>query len=71
MAALGLWAVLSLLVLWDRPVAAGPLRVDPRDGQLAAVAREHNLLDLAAPERARELRRRIPRLRDALDRKVR
>ena len=66
-AALGIWAVLSLLVIWDRPVVAGPLRVDPRDGQLAAVAREHNLLDLAAPAQARELRRKIPQLRDALD----
>jgi len=69
-ATVGLWAMLSLLVLWDRPVGRPPVRLDPRDGQLAALARAHNLVDLVAPAQARELRSRLPHLRDALDDKM-
>lgn len=69
-AAVGTWAALSLLVVWDRPVGPRGLRLDPADGDLAGFAREHNLLDSAAPGQARELRERLPALREALERPV-
>ncbi|HEY7725450.1 MAG TPA: CvpA family protein [Anaeromyxobacteraceae bacterium] len=66
-AALFLWAALSLLVLWDRPVGPRRFRLDPRHGDLAAVAREHNLLDAAAPGKAQEVREKLPAVREALE----
>jgi hypothetical protein len=66
-AALFLWAALSLLVLWDRPVGPKGYRLDPRQGDLAGLAREHNLLDAAAPDKAREVRERLPAVREVLE----
>jgi hypothetical protein len=66
--AFGLWAVLSLLVLWDRPIGRGGLRIDPRQGDLAAFAREHNLLEAVLPARLRQVRETLPAAREALER---
>jgi len=62
-AALAAWMVLSLLALWGRPL--GPL--DPAEGQVGALVRRFNLLDLSAPAEARALRERLPRVRQAIE----
>jgi len=66
-AAVGVWAALSLLVLWDRPVGGKELRLDPREGDLAAFAREHNLLEAVLPEELRQLRQKLPAAREAVE----
>ncbi len=66
-AAVGVWAVLSLLVLWDRPLGGQDLRIDPREGDLAAFAREHNLLQAILPEQLRQLREKLPAAREAVE----
>ncbi|HZZ86102.1 MAG TPA: CvpA family protein [Anaeromyxobacteraceae bacterium] len=43
--ALVLWAALSALALYGRPVSLGGVSLDPASSDFAAVAREHNLLD--------------------------
>jgi len=63
-----LWAALSLLVLWGRPVGPARWGLDPGRGDLVAFAREHNLLALVAPAQARAVREQLPALRDALER---
>jgi membrane protein required for colicin V production len=67
-AAVGVWAVLSLWVVWDRPLGGKGLRLDPRQSDLAAFAREHNLLDAVLPAQLRQLRERLPAVREALER---
>lgn len=62
-AALAAWMVLSLLALWGRPL--GPL--DPAEGQVGALVRRFNLLELSAPAEARALRERLPRVRQAIE----
>lgn len=66
--AAGLWALLSLLALWDRPVGPKGFRLDPAEGEAMALVREHNLYDLVAPAEARLLRERLPALRDQVER---
>lgn len=62
-AALAAWMLLSLLALWGRPI--GPL--DPTEGQVGALVRRFNLLELSAPAEARELRQQLPRVRQAIE----
>lgn len=66
-AAVGVWAALSLLVLWNRPVGGKELRLDPGEGDLAAFAREHNLLEAVLPEQLRQLREKLPAAREAVE----
>jgi hypothetical protein len=70
-AAVGLWAVLSLLVLWDRPLGGKGLRLDPRQGDLCGFAREHNLLEAVLPRQLRQIREKLPAVRQAVEKGTR
>lgn len=64
-AGLAVWAAVSLLAAWGRPVGPAALGLDPGHGDLGAIGREHSLLDAWAPAEADALRRQLPALRDA------
>jgi len=64
---MALWAALSLLALWGRPVGPAGWGLDPGRGDLMAFARERNLLAVVAPAQARTVREQLPALRDALE----
>jgi hypothetical protein len=64
-AALALWALCSLLVLWGGPVGPPAFRLDPSQGDLLGFARDHNLLEAVAPREAALLRGRLGALREA------
>lgn len=58
-AALGLWALCSLLVLQGGAVGPPGFRLDPSRGDLFGFARDHNLLELVAPGEVALLRERL------------
>jgi len=64
-ASVALWALLSILALWGRPVGPPGFRLDPSRGDLFGFAREHNLLEAVAPREAALLRSRLEPLREA------
>jgi hypothetical protein len=64
-AALALWALCSLLVLWGRPLGPPAFRLDPTQGDLFGFARDHNLIEAVAPGEAALLREKLGTLRDA------
>ncbi len=66
-AGLAAWMVVSLLALWGRPIGPQGFRLDPGDGQVGALVKRHNLIDLAAPAEAQALRERLPRVREAVE----
>lgn len=66
-AALAAWMVVSLLALWGRPVGPPSFRLDPGEGQVGALVKRFNLVELAAPGEARSLRERLPRVREAME----
>jgi len=66
-AALAAWMVISLLALWGRPIGPQGFRLDPGEGQVGALVKLHNLVDLAAPAEAQALRERLPRVREAVE----
>lgn len=52
-AALFLWAALSALAAWGRPLHLGPIDLDPTTSELVGLVREHGAFDAAAPAHGR------------------
>jgi len=66
-AALAAWMVISLLALWGRPIGPQGFRLDLSEGQVGALVKRFNLVELAAPAEARALRQQLPRVREAVE----
>jgi membrane protein required for colicin V production len=67
------WVFLSVLALLGGRITLGPLRVDGRGSDFAAVAARHDLLELTDPRAARALRQLVeaaqnPKARERLER---